>query len=166
MLKGNPSSGREQRSWALRKVVHFFCRTLSPPVSPCNTNNVLLVWSLSTCRQQREQELLDVWTELCWLFPDHSDCGWPDLCCWRKLKSDRQHPQCVLNLFLKCFLFITKLFKHMKHMVCFHLVCNFNLFPHFYELNIFSQNLLLPNCFYVMLPITCVSFILLLCEYF
>lgn len=35
MLKGKPSSGREHRSWAFRNVVHFFCSTRSPPLSPC-----------------------------------------------------------------------------------------------------------------------------------
>lgn len=34
ILKGKPSSGREHRSWAFRKVVHFFCSTRSPPLSP------------------------------------------------------------------------------------------------------------------------------------
>ncbi|TNN50226.1 hypothetical protein EYF80_039563 [Liparis tanakae] len=34
MLKGKPSSGREHSSWAFRKVVHFFCSTRSPPLSP------------------------------------------------------------------------------------------------------------------------------------
>lgn len=40
MLKGKPSSGSEHRSCAFRKVVHFFCSTLSPPLSPWKHHQV------------------------------------------------------------------------------------------------------------------------------